>query len=132
LHYNLNITDPPTIPEGTTYANALWNASDQLPVRVDIRLPARIALAPAALDFGTVIVGAAVSKSLAVSNPALAPAEVLSYSPAASARSWSRAPPRTSRSSSTTRTPRPTRPTRRPSPSRAPTSRCRARPRRPT
>ncbi len=85
LHYNLNITDPPPIPEGATCANALWNASDHLPVRVDIRLPARIALAPAALDFGTVIVGAAVSKSLAVSNPALAPAEVLSYSLAATA-----------------------------------------------
>lgn len=80
LHYNLNINDPPTIPEGSAYANALWNASDHLPVRVDLQLPAKIA-APASLAFGTVIGGA--SADLAVANPAEAPADELNASLAA-------------------------------------------------
>lgn len=41
LHYNVNINDPPTIPQGAAYANALWNASDHLPIRVDPRPEAR-------------------------------------------------------------------------------------------
>jgi len=67
LHYNKNMTDAPVIPEGAAYATALWNASDHLPIRTDLRLPAR-ASAPAALVFGTSIVGATASQSLAVSN----------------------------------------------------------------
>jgi len=82
LHYNLNITDPPVIPEGSAYATALWTASDHLPVRVDLQLPAKIS-APGSLAFGSVIVGAAASQNLAVSNPAVAPADELTYSLAA-------------------------------------------------
>jgi hypothetical protein len=80
LHYNLNIIDPPTIPEGAAYASALWNASDHLPIRVDLQLPALIALSPGLLSFGSVIVGGPAAQNLSISNPALAPAEVLSYS----------------------------------------------------
>jgi hypothetical protein len=79
LHYNLNINDPPTIPEGAAYANALWNASDHLPIRVDIQLPAKLAV-PASLPFGSVIVGATATQNLSVSNPATVPADVLDYS----------------------------------------------------
>jgi hypothetical protein len=78
LHYNLNINDPPVIPEGSAYANALWNASDHLPVRVDLQLPAKISV-PATLAFGSVIVGATATQNLAVSNPAVVPADVLDY-----------------------------------------------------
>ena len=78
LHYNLNITDPPVIPEGSAYATALWNASDHLPIRTDIQLPAKISV-PAALPFGSVIVGAAATQNLAVSNPAVVPADMLDY-----------------------------------------------------
>jgi hypothetical protein len=78
-HWNLNITDPPTIPEGAAYANALWNASDHLPLRVDLQLPAKIT-ADASLAFGTVIVGASASQNLSVSNPAVPPADILDYS----------------------------------------------------
>ncbi len=78
LHYNANITDAPTIPEGSAYATALWNASDHLPVRVDLQLPAKIS-APAALAFGNVIVGATANQTLAVSNTASVPADELSY-----------------------------------------------------
>ena len=82
LHFNLNITDPPTIPEGATYANALWNASDHLPIRIVFQVPAKIGVA-SSLDFGTVIVGA--TADLSVSNPAVPPADELSCTFAASA-----------------------------------------------
>jgi hypothetical protein len=79
LHFNLNINDPPTIPEGATYATALWNASDHLPSRIDLQVPAKISV-PATLAFGSVIVGATATQNLAVSNPAVVPADVLDYS----------------------------------------------------
>ena len=78
-HYNLNITDPPTIPEGADYASALWNASDHLPIRVDIQVPSKISVAPT-LAFGNVIVGATATQNLVVSNPAPLPADALDYS----------------------------------------------------
>ena len=78
-HWNKNITDSPTIPEGAAYANALWNASDHLPSRVDIQLPAQIGgVAP--LAFGTVIVGASAAQNTAVQDTAHAPADSLRYS----------------------------------------------------
>lgn len=79
LHMNLSVTDPPISPADTAYARALWWASDHLPIRADIQLPAKIATAPA-LAFGTVIVGATAAQNLSVSNPALVPAEALGYS----------------------------------------------------
>jgi len=84
-HYNKNITDAPTIPEGSTYANALWNASDHLPIRVDLQLPARIVLSAPSLAFGSVIVGGAAAQDLQITNPATLPADALDYSLSASA-----------------------------------------------
>jgi endonuclease/exonuclease/phosphatase family metal-dependent hydrolase len=76
-HYDKNITDLPVIPEGEAYAYALWYASDHLPVRVDIQLPAMISKA-STLAFGTVIVDAPTqSQDLTISNPAVAPADSL-------------------------------------------------------
>ena len=80
LHYNLNLTDAPTIPEGAAYANALIKASDHLPIRVDLQLPAKIEVSGAPLAFGTVIVGATATGNLQVDNPAIAPADELTYS----------------------------------------------------
>lgn len=77
-HFNKNITDAPTIPEGGTYANALYNASDHLPSRIDLQVPAKISV-PASLAFGTVIVGATANQNLIVTNGALAPADALTY-----------------------------------------------------
>jgi hypothetical protein len=79
LHFNLNINDPPVIPEGQAYANALWNASDHLPIRVDIQLPAKIS-ASGPLAFGTVIVGGPASQNLSITNPVTTPADELDYS----------------------------------------------------
>jgi len=42
-HFNLAINASPTIPLGATVANALWDASDHLPVVADYQLPARMA-----------------------------------------------------------------------------------------
>jgi endonuclease/exonuclease/phosphatase family metal-dependent hydrolase len=76
-HLNKSVTDAPIAPEDTAYARALWWASDHLPVRVDIQLPAMISKA-STLAFGTVIVGAPTqSQDLTISNPAVAPADSL-------------------------------------------------------
>lgn len=75
LHFNLNMTDAPVLPEGAAYATALWNASDHLPIRTDVQLPAR-ASAPNALVFGPVIVGGTADQSLSVGN-ANAPLDAL-------------------------------------------------------
>ncbi len=78
LHLNLNITDAPTIPEGANFATALKLASDHLPVRVDLQLPARLTTDPGSLAFGTVIVGApAQTQDLEVGNPAVSPGDAL-------------------------------------------------------
>ena len=84
FHFNGNITDAPVLPEGATFANALWNASDHLPIRVDLRVPARIALGPGPVAFGSVIVGAPAAENVSVANPATPPAADLGYSLAAS------------------------------------------------
>ena len=85
LHFNNDIHDPPTIPEGLVYAEALNYCSDHLPLRVDVQLPAEVQ-APALVAFATVIVGApAVQQSIAVSNPAVVPADDLDYTLSASA-----------------------------------------------
>lgn len=85
LHLNKNITDLPTIPEGSAYATAIQLASDHLPLRVDLQLPAQILTDPE-LAFGTVIVGATgQSQAIAIENPAPAPADSLNCTFATSA-----------------------------------------------
>jgi endonuclease/exonuclease/phosphatase family metal-dependent hydrolase len=78
-HYNKNIVDSPALPEGSGYATALFNASDHLPVRVDVQLPARLLVEGGPLAYGSVIVGAPATLDVSVSNPAAAPADALDY-----------------------------------------------------
>ncbi len=79
-HLNKNITDLPTIPEGMDYATAIQLASDHLPLRTDLQLPAEIATDPE-LAFGTVIVGATdQTQVLLINNPAATPADSLNCS----------------------------------------------------
>jgi endonuclease/exonuclease/phosphatase family metal-dependent hydrolase len=75
-HFDKNITDAPTIPEGATYASALILAADHLPVRVDLQLPA-ILDAPPSLALGTVIVGG--GADLSIGNDASVPGDGLTY-----------------------------------------------------
>jgi endonuclease/exonuclease/phosphatase family metal-dependent hydrolase len=82
LHFNLAINAPPTIPEGAAMANALHEASDHMPVIMEVQVPAKVNVV-ASLNIGTAIVGGVASANLAVSNSAVAPADELSYSFAA-------------------------------------------------
>jgi hypothetical protein len=64
---------------GFAVASALHDASDHLPVIVTVQVPAKIAAGPSAMDFGTVIQDFAASQMLSISNPALPPADALTY-----------------------------------------------------
>lgn len=79
-HFNKDINVTPVIPEGQAYADALVGASDHLPVRIDIQLPAKFSVTPGVLAFGTVITGAVAAQNLSIANPATAPADNLDYS----------------------------------------------------
>jgi endonuclease/exonuclease/phosphatase family metal-dependent hydrolase len=72
------INDPPNQIVDDTTANALYYASDHLPVYLDIQLPAKIQTVTS-LDFGTVIVGATAEETLRVYNVATPPADELDY-----------------------------------------------------
>jgi len=79
-HFNNNINSPPTnLIVGQTIADALYSASDHMPVIADFQAPAK-AVAPALLAFGTVIVGASAVEPLSVENGAAVPADELNYS----------------------------------------------------
>jgi len=60
--------------------DSLMNASDHIPVQVDVIVPAKAAPSTPALAFGTVFVGAAASLPLTLSNPADVPGDALDYS----------------------------------------------------
>jgi endonuclease/exonuclease/phosphatase family metal-dependent hydrolase len=79
-HYNQNINAPPNTAVGQTIADALWAASDHLPVVMDLRLPSRVS-AVSQLNFPTVIQGAAPhDQNLTVNNAAAVPGDDLDYS----------------------------------------------------
>ncbi len=78
LHLNQAINDGTNYAVGDTIADALHEASDHIPVYLDIQVPARID-APTSLAFGEVIVGGVKTLPLGVENPAAAPADELSY-----------------------------------------------------
>ncbi|MGE3164426.1 MAG: dockerin type I domain-containing protein [Planctomycetota bacterium] len=67
LHFNDDINDAPTIPEGAAVANALHGASDHLPVVADYQVPPRISNDPA-VDLGKAIVGTPAIGTLNVMN----------------------------------------------------------------
>lgn len=75
---NNAINDPTNQAVPETTANALYYASDHLPVYLDIQLPAKIQT-DSSLDFGTVIVGATAEENLRVYNVATPPADELDY-----------------------------------------------------
>ncbi len=81
-HFNDDINDPPTIPEGAAVANALHAASDHLPVYFDVELninvPPTIS-APGFLNLGLVMVGGTTSAPLTVQNTALPQGQDLEY-----------------------------------------------------
>ncbi len=64
---------------GIAIANAINDCADHLPIIYTFQVPAKIA-ATSQLDFGSVIVNGTNTKNLLVSNPAIAPADELTYS----------------------------------------------------
>lgn len=86
LHYNSDVNGNGfNNAVGLALANALHDASDHLPVVLQLRLPPRLA-ATSQIAFGDVIVGAAgVTQPLSVANTGTVPAEALAYSLAAPA-----------------------------------------------
>jgi len=83
LHFNTDVNGGGTnaaVP--IAVANALHDASDHLPVVITVQLASKVAAA-SAIDFGSVLIGATAQQSLLVTNPAVAPADILDYSLAA-------------------------------------------------
>lgn len=77
-HFNIAINSGTNYAVSAAVADAIHDAADHLPVYLDVQLPAR-ASAPAALDFGNVIVGTSAEQALDVSNVATVPADDLTY-----------------------------------------------------
>jgi endonuclease/exonuclease/phosphatase family metal-dependent hydrolase len=78
-HLNQAINDPPNGAVSPEVADALHDASDHLPVVLELQVPAKVD-APTALDFGRVIVGGTAEQGVIVYNVAAPPASDLSYS----------------------------------------------------
>ena len=80
LHFNGDINSPPTnAAVGQTVADALWNASDHLPVVTVLQLASRV-VAASRVAFGSVIVGATAQQTLNVSDGGTPPVDALDYS----------------------------------------------------
>jgi endonuclease/exonuclease/phosphatase family metal-dependent hydrolase len=80
-HYNVDINDPPVIPEGSAVADALHGASDHLPVVLELTAPAIISV-PLSLPYGTMLIGASSpdnQRVLDVQNAASPPSIDLTY-----------------------------------------------------
>ncbi len=81
-HLNAAVNAMPNYVVSEAMANALYYASDHIPVVASFQVPAKID-APAELAFGACIVGSTAERTLTVANGADAPADELSYSLAA-------------------------------------------------
>ncbi len=79
--YRLNaaINAQPNYVVGVAVANALYYASDHVPVACSFQVPAKVD-AVTSLAFGSYIVGSTAERTLTVTNGAVAPADELSYS----------------------------------------------------
>jgi len=79
-HFNGDINSPPTNGAvGQTVADALWAASDHLPVVTVLQLASRV-VAPSAIGFGSVITGGSAQQTLNVSDGGTPPVDALDYS----------------------------------------------------
>jgi len=77
--FNQSINTGTNTAVSAAVADALYFASDHLPVVMDVQLPALVAVS-GVLAFGDVLQGATVSSVLTVENEATAPADDLDYS----------------------------------------------------
>ena len=84
LRFNNSINDPPNQIVSQAVADALYEASDHVPMFFDLQVPAKVG-APTELAFGQVIVGTTAEELYTVTNVAVAPADLLTYTLAAGA-----------------------------------------------
>lgn len=85
LRLNTDINNPTNMIVSAAMADALYAASDHIPVLLELQVPARLSDLGGSLTFGEVIVGGAAQETLAVSNAASSPADSLDYSMSAPA-----------------------------------------------
>jgi endonuclease/exonuclease/phosphatase family metal-dependent hydrolase len=79
-HFNDALTDPPAHPTlPATVIEALHDGSDHLPVRVELSLPSIMVVNTDPLEFGGWVVGSMPERLVAVSNPAVPPADALDH-----------------------------------------------------
>jgi endonuclease/exonuclease/phosphatase family metal-dependent hydrolase len=79
-HFNTDINEAPTnAAVGQTIADALWGASDHLPVMTVVQLASRV-VAASQVNFGSVIVGGLAQQTLNVGDGGVAPVDALDYS----------------------------------------------------
>lgn len=83
-HFNQTINAGSNSAVSAAVADALYFASDHLPVVMDMQLPALV-MVSGSLAFGDVLVGSSPSANLTIENVATAPADDLDYSLAPSA-----------------------------------------------
>ncbi|MCD4690680.1 hypothetical protein K8S17_04390, partial [bacterium] len=76
---NGDINNPTNLIVSAEIADALFYASDHIPVYMELQLPAILSVATS-LDIGRAIVSSTASEDLTVENAAFAPADELSYS----------------------------------------------------
>ena len=79
LRLNLDINNPTNTIVSAAVADALFDASDHIPVFLELQLPAKVEAA-AAIEFGDYVEGATAERTLTVGNAPAAPAEDLTYS----------------------------------------------------
>jgi endonuclease/exonuclease/phosphatase family metal-dependent hydrolase len=85
LRLNTDINDPTNLIVSAAMADALYDASDHIPVFLELQVPARLNDFGESIVFGDVILGGAAEETLHVSNAASAPADSLDYSMSAPA-----------------------------------------------
>jgi hypothetical protein len=79
-HFNGDINGPPTnAAVGQAVADALWGASDHLPVIAELQLASRVSAA-SAVAFGNAIVGGVAQQTLNVTDGGTPPIDALDYS----------------------------------------------------
>ena len=80
LHFNSSVNSAPTnAAVGQALADNLYNASDHLPVILELQTPARAQLLPTDVAFGQVLVGESAAEALQLRNAVLAGADELDF-----------------------------------------------------
>ena len=78
-HFNTAVNALPTNAFGQAIADALHEASDHLPVVLELQRPAQLQVAPLSFNLGASLVGSTIADDFQVRNQAFAPVDELDY-----------------------------------------------------